>query len=893
MSDKRYEANIIRATAVEPANNLQTTSAPGVWSIDEVVELQKKDKWPTVGNVTTDVTDVFSTFLYDGTGAEQNIENGIALGNANDGGSVEFDGTGDYLNLSTPVVPATGQFSLEAFIYPTATTDEMIASQFSNGTSGRFMFRLDNGKLNFNWAASELTDANSITANAWSHCLVTRDASNVIRLFVNGALRKSTTNSVSFDQTNFTIGASRPASPEKFFNGFISNVRVVSGAIPTDYQTSSTTEGAAIYTTPTSGLTAVSNTALLTCQGSTPLVDNSSNSYAITSNADAAARAFGPFTGSSGEGGMVWIKNRDSANGHNLEDTVRGAGKSIYPNTTDEQYNLTGTSGLGSFNSNGFTIIGSQGRTNTNGDSYVGWTFRKQAKFFDFGTISFDSSGVGSYSHNLGVTPGMVIFKLTNTTGDWFVWHKDLTSQNYAMFLNSTAASSNQGGWATYTDTTVSFNSGTFANDTAVVYLFAHNNNDGEFGPTQDQDIIKCADFTTDGSENATVTLGFEPQWVLWKPTATSSNWKMFDAMRGMPVGGNDALLEPDGSGAETAGVPYISPTPTGFNVTNMGASKHVIFMAIRRGPLAEPTSATNVFSVKNYVGTTSSAEVTHDVNFDLEINANRDITAAKFLLVDKLRDINGVVLQTASTAAETAYPTYWSRKDQFTMYAPSAYDGYWAANSGSNNHISYGLRRAPGFFDACTYTGTGPASGANEQTITHSLGVKPEMLWIKKRSGTGDWWVFTDLIDGSNDYSYLNSTNAFASSSNNVATSTQFSVGGVLNTSSSTYVAYLFGTVANVSKVGTFSHTSGQTQNIDCGFSSGARFILVKQHGSTGNWFVYDTVRGIVAGNDPRLQFNTTATENTSNDDIDPLSSGFTLTTNFSGGDYIFFAIA
>ena len=50
MSDKRYEANIIRATAVEPANNIETTSAPGVWSLDEVMELQKKDKWPTVGN---------------------------------------------------------------------------------------------------------------------------------------------------------------------------------------------------------------------------------------------------------------------------------------------------------------------------------------------------------------------------------------------------------------------------------------------------------------------------------------------------------------------------------------------------------------------------------------------------------------------------------------------------------------------------------------------------------------------------------------------------------------------------------------------------------------------------------------------------------------------------
>ena len=93
MSDKRYEANIIRATAVEPANNLESTSAPGVWSIDEVVELQKKEKWPTVGNVVTNVDSLFSTFLYEGTGATQNIENGIKLGNSFSSGSGSFSGT--------------------------------------------------------------------------------------------------------------------------------------------------------------------------------------------------------------------------------------------------------------------------------------------------------------------------------------------------------------------------------------------------------------------------------------------------------------------------------------------------------------------------------------------------------------------------------------------------------------------------------------------------------------------------------------------------------------------------------------------------------------------------------------------------------------------------------
>jgi len=200
-------------------------------------------------------------------------------------------------------------------------------------------------------------------------------------------------------------------------------------------------------------------------------------------------------------------------------------------------------------------------------------------------------------------------------------------------------------------------------------------------------------------------------------------------------------------------------------------------------------------------------------------------------------------------------------------------------------------------------YTGT----GSNLQ-ISHNLGVAPEMMWVKIRSGaTNDWVVYhKDLPTSGNTKKslFLNSTSAggygdyFANASSvHVApTSSVFTLGSeaaVNGSSSYNYIAYLFATVAGVSKVGSFSHTSGQTQNIDCGFSSGARFVLVKQYASSGAWFLYDTTRGIVAGNDPRLKLNDTSAENTSNDDIDPLSSGFTLTTNFSGGDYIFYAIA
>ena len=78
-----------------------------------------------------------------------------------------------------------------------------------------------------------------------------------------------------------------------------------------------------------------------------------------------------------------------------------------------------------------------------------------------------------------------------------------------------------------------------------------------------------------------------------------------------------------------------------------------------------------------------------------------------------------------------------------------------------------------------------------------------------------------------------------------------------------------------------------------DCGFSSGAKFVLAKRIDSTGGWFVWDSARGIVAGNDPYFLLNSDAAEVTGYDYIDPLSSGFSFSSSMNTGTYIFYAIA
>jgi hypothetical protein len=215
-------------------------------------------------------------------------------------------------------------------------------------------------------------------------------------------------------------------------------------------------------------------------------------------------------------------------------------------------------------------------------------------------------------------------------------------------------------------------------------------------------------------------------------------------------------------------------------------------------------------------------------------------------------------------------------------------------------------FRRAPSFFDEVCYTGT----GTNVQAQAHNLGVAPELIIIKKRSATDSWFVGKDFTASNYLRVLLNATTSGVTtlyddgvSARDLGaqpTATNFYLGREARTngSAATYVAYLFATCAGVSKVGSYTG-NGSSQTINCGFAAGARFVLIKRTDSAGDWYVWDSARGIVSGNDPYLLLNSTAAEVTGTDYIDPYAAGFELSStapaalNASGGTYIFLAIA
>jgi hypothetical protein len=179
-------------------------------------------------------------------------------------------------------------------------------------------------------------------------------------------------------------------------------------------------------------------------------------------------------------------------------------------------------------------------------------------------------------------------------------------------------------------------------------------------------------------------------------------------------------------------------------------------------------------------------------------------------------------------------------------------------------------------------------------------------MIWVKQRDVSGeDWWVYHSGLDATAPENYnllLNKTNAKSGVTgawaNTAPTDTAFFLDqSPVNASGGDFIAYLFASLPGISKVGSYTGT-GSAQTIDCGFTTGARFVLIKCTNDAENWIVFDSERGIVSGNDPYLSLNTTDAEITSSDFIDPVSSGFAVNTNFgevnnSSNTYIFYAIA
>ena len=195
-----------------------------------------------------------------------------------------FDGTGDYLNQSTNRFLDGSTWTVEGWVYTSDTTATIAAQYVSSGGqfSSRTILGISSGLIYIFQAGSSVSGTTNISNNQWYHIAYVRNGSTV-KAYVNGILEATFSGFINPSLTTTMFFYDGFNSGQELL-GYFSNLRVTTTEVY-----------ASNFTPPTSPLTAITGTALLTCQ-SNRLIDNSTNNFTITKNGDVKISAFGPFT---------------------------------------------------------------------------------------------------------------------------------------------------------------------------------------------------------------------------------------------------------------------------------------------------------------------------------------------------------------------------------------------------------------------------------------------------------------------------------------------------------------------------------------------------------------------------------------------------------------------
>ena len=430
-----------------------------------------------------------------------------------------------------------------------------------------------------------------------------------------------------------------------------------------------------------------------------------------------------------------------------------------------------------------------------------------------------------------------------------------------------------------------------------------------KFGEEGNQNLIKTSSYIGNASSNGpVVNLGWEPQWILIKNTLSSQDWMLFDSMRGISDGYDDAWLEPNNNDSEDVHN-FIDITPTGFRVASSsalvnGASDPMVYIAMRRpdGYVGKPPELGNqIFSpVYGSANAPMFKSNNHVVDFTLQKNSDFET---------QNKDWNHTARLTSGRRLKPNLPNVEDANGFQVFDYQSGQSSY---TLGSGIRFGWLWKRGIGC-DLVTYVGTGDGSNSGpnstSQTIRHNLGRVPEMIWVKCRSTGYDWYVYhSGQNGGTNPWNYylrLNHADAEQESvapysnaawNNTAPTSTSFSLGPIndVNDSNQTFIATLFASIDGISKVGYYDGSDSE-QTITTGFQP--RFVIIKGASDAGGWVVLDTTRGWGAGNDKKVELDTNGTQ--SNSPIGaPTTTGFTVDgnngdTSRAGRRYIYYAHA
>ena len=290
---------------------------------------------------------------------------------------------------------------------------------------------------------------------------------------------------------------------------------------------------------------------------------------------------------------MIWIKERDGTSSHALQDSVRGTGSKLMPNSSDAE--STGeTAYITAFNSDGFSI-GANNGINQDGILNVAWCWKESA------TAGFDinlHTGNGSartISHSLSAKPDFFVVKGRTFAEQWECYHKSLGATKCLQWDDNSAEADLLNRFNDTEPTTSVFtvgdadavNKNTY---TYVTYLWR-----------SVQGFSKMGKFTGTGNvDGPFVYTGFRPAFVMCKRTDSTGSWYMCDNKRlgynGRPnysaTVGNVELTAHDSRNEAGGNTNVMDIFSNGFKLIQSGAEINAsggtfIYMAYAEQPFA------------------------------------------------------------------------------------------------------------------------------------------------------------------------------------------------------------------------------------------------------------------------------------------------------------------
>ena len=152
------------------------------------------------------------------------------------GGSVYFDGSGDYLDLDFAAI-GTSDYTIECWIYVTSSSSNELICDFrptgSDNSTGIWMYFSSSNKLVVGTGGSVyITGTTTYPDNQWVHVSVQR-VGGLLTLYGNGILQGTKSNvSTNLTSTDMRVGTNRGAA--SVYHGYISDFKLVKSALRVD-----------------------------------------------------------------------------------------------------------------------------------------------------------------------------------------------------------------------------------------------------------------------------------------------------------------------------------------------------------------------------------------------------------------------------------------------------------------------------------------------------------------------------------------------------------------------------------------------------------------------------------------------------------------------------------